>query len=310
MFGIGQRSIVRSFSTSSKILNSQKPLYKTPSKWLDLNAEQVFDLHLKRKYELSLNYRKSEIELQALKKHAKEYGYTPQQLEQIYWDGDLAHAEIDGLPLNSTKIFDQPLTLDEYPEPAQVKIKNHRERRKYNRIAAYEMPHLAKYRQEYQPPKNKPINLKYTSILGEEDLPINKKVVLTLKTEELGLNNEELHKFRLISGTRYDYRNDEFKMSSEKFPETLQNTRYLLDTLKTLISESKDPNADKFLDIPLDKRHIFAKERKRKNRIKEIRKVQFPEEWKRPEDAPKVEKTVLDYLYEKREAERLASYEK
>lgn len=285
-------SIARQFSTSAKLLN--KPLYLTPSKWLGLPPDQILDLHKQRKYHLGTNYRKNDDECKALMSTSEASRFTPQQIQRIYYQGEKAFSELVNHPLNSPN-FGKPNTFDEYPLIARMKVRAHRERREYNRIAAYEMPHLVKYRQDYTKPKNKPITLKYTSILGEEELPINQKVVLTVKSEHLGLSSKELHKLRLLAGTRYDYRTDEIKMSTERFPESLQNTRYLLDTLKKLIKEAKD-QFDSFEDIPLDKRHIFAKERKRKNKKHQLRDLKFPEEWKRPEDAPKKEKTLVGYL--------------
>lgn len=294
MKNLAFRSIARQFSTSTTLLN--KPLYASPSKWMGLPAEQIFDLYKQRKFNLGPNYRKTEEECKALMSTSDVSDFTPQQIRRIYYEGEKAFSELTNHPLNSPN-FGQPNTFDEYPTLARIKVQAHREKREYNRIAAYEMPHLVKYRQPYKKPKNQPITLKYISILGEENLPINQKVVLTVLSQNLGLTGKQLHKLRLLAGTRYDYRNDEIKMASERFPESLQNTRYLLDTLKKLIEEAKN-GEDTFEDIPLDKRHIFAKERKRKNKRQQLRDLKFPEEWKRPEDAPRKEKTLVDYLTE------------
>lgn len=297
------KSVVRPFSTSSiafKGANSsseKKPLYLRPQDWIGLHHEQIWELYQLRQFNLGDKYRKDKRECEALMSIAAHFGQKPQDMERIYYEEAPAAAEITDTPLNASP-FDVQEEFDEYPEIAQMKVEAHRQRRHINRVTAYEMPHLVKYRQEYTPPKNQPISFKYTKYMGEEDLPANRRVVMTAKSSELGLSGKSLHTLRLLAGVRYDYRTDEIKMASERFPERFQNTRYLADTLKKLITEAKE-NADKFEDIPLDKRHIYSKERKRKNKIDDVKQLKFPQEWNRPEDAPpKKEKTVVDYLTE------------
>jgi len=296
-------SSFRLFSTSTIIQNKQiKPLYQTPSKWINLSPEEILDLHNQRKYYLGTNYQKSQVELDALLKTSSLTGVKPSDISKIYWGGDKAIAELNNYPTTTPIVSvenSQREDFNEYPLLVRQRIDIHRRKREYNRIAAYEMPHLIKYRQEFNPKEinEKPLKFKYISILGEENIPINKKVVMTCKSKDLGLKDLELHKLRLLIGERYNYRNDEVKISCDKFPEPLQNTRYILDTVKSLIKEAKfEP--EQFKEIPLDKRHILCKDRKRKNKKQLIRELRFPKEWNRPQDAPIKEKSVVDHMLE------------
>ena len=184
-----------------------------------------------------------------------------------------------------------PFLFDELPSQAQTLVQQHREQRFYNRLAAYELPKLVQYRQEYRrpSPKTNPVTYRYTTYIGE-DHPNSRKVVLSLKTKDLGLTEKEVHKFRLLARTRYDHTTDIFKMSTDRHPEAAQNARYLSDVLQRLIKEAKDVSDD-FADVPLDTRHIVARNLRRKTRD-----YKFPEEWKRPQDAPKEMVNVAELI--------------
>ncbi|GMG39455.1 unnamed protein product [Ambrosiozyma monospora] len=175
---------------------------------------------------------------------------------------------------------EEAFKYDEYPTKAQDIVRDFRDQLHFNRLAAYELPSLAKFRQPYIPPKasEKPVTYRYTVYLGESH-PAEKKVVLQLRVANLKLSEAEEHKFKLLAGSRYNYLNDEFKMSSDKFLEPAQNTTYLSDVLDDLIKEAKT-NPEEFADVPLDKRHIIARGAKRQNKNK--RNYKFPEEWKKP----------------------------
>lgn len=255
-------------------------LYMNPQKWTGLEPEKIISLFWERKTKLGHNYERTPEELNALLSTAEYSGMTKTEVKKIYDDT----TNTMGVSMVSKKFLREglrPFQFDELPSPAQDIVDEHREQRYYNRLAVYDLPLLAQYRQKYNNPsvKTAPITYRYTSYVGE-DHPNNVKVVLSFKTKDLPLNDKQLHKLRLLARTRYDFETDIVKMSSDKFPEAAQNARYLHDILQDLIKESKDMKDD-FSDVPLDTRHISAKKlRKRRN------DYEFPEEWKRPQDAP------------------------
>ncbi|ODV97887.1 hypothetical protein PACTADRAFT_37907 [Pachysolen tannophilus NRRL Y-2460] len=262
-------------------MNEQLPLCLEPAKWKGLPSEDIFKLYQERVLTLGPHYKKSKEELEALLTTSADTGFTLKQIQKIYEGGELSAFEVERLSADDD-FTPQPYLFDDYPSQAHDMINEHREQRQYNRIAAYEMPLLAKYRKEYKRPSvsTKPVTYRYTTYLGESH-PAERKVVLSLKVKDLGLDGRQEHKFKLLAGVRYDYQTDCFKMSSERYPEPAQNARFLSDTLNRLLAESKDLSKDDFSDIPIDTRYIKSKISKKKNKD-----YQFPEEWKRPEDAP------------------------
>ena len=273
-------------STASIPLN----LYLEPSKWKGLPADKIFHLFRERTVRLGSQYKPCQEELDALLSTSEETGVLQRDIKKLYYGGERAAVDIIG---GSIEDEYNPVTFkfDELPSQAQDLVAQHREQRFYNRLAAYELPLLAQYRQEYKSPSEKthPLKYRFTTYLGEEH-PNARKVVLQVKSSELALNKKEVHKFRILAKTRYDHETDIFKMSSDRFPEAAQNARYLNDIFQGLLKESKDLTDD-FGDIPLDKRHTIAKNlRKKKHNHK------FPEEWKRPEDAPKEKINIVEEL--------------
>lgn len=265
-------------------------LYLEPSKWKGLPAEKIFHLYRERIVRLGSQYKTCDAELQALLSTSEETGVLERDIKKIYLNGERGASDILGGGLQDS-YSPRPFMFDELPSQAQDLVAQHREQRFYNRLAAYELPLLAQYRQPYKklPVKTHPVQYRFTTYLGE-DHPNASKVVLQTKTADLGLNKRELHKFRLLAKTRYDHQTDVFKMSSSKFPEAAQNARYLNDTFKRLLAESKDLTED-FSDIPLDTRHTQAK-----NLRKKKHNYVFPEEWKRPEDAPKPKFQIVEEI--------------
>lgn len=270
----------RAFSSSVKILNEQ-PLYMEPAKWKGLPSDKIFRLFQERVLTLGPKYTKSKEELEALLSTSKDTGFTLRQIQQIYQEGEEAAFNIEKKKFDDS-FTTQPFMFDDYSSQAHDIIAEHREQRHYNRIAAYEMPLLAQFRQPYIRPKDKPVSYRYTTYLGESH-PAERKVVLSLKTNSLGLNDRQLHKFRLLAGVRFDYLTDEFKMSSDRYPEPAQNVRFLSGVLDKLVKEASDLTDD-FSDVPLDTRFVDAKLKKKQHRHK--RNFKFPDEWKRPQDAP------------------------
>lgn len=257
-------------------------LYQNPSKWKNLEHEQLLELHKERKAKLGGLYKPSVEEFEALLPTAKHLGISVAEFNKYYYaTSEQLEKELGIESRGDDDIGLEPYQFDELPSQAQLLVHQHREQRFYNRLAAYELPLLAQHRQEYRNPsiKTHPITYRYTTYLGEEH-PNSAKVVLTVKTKDLGLNEKQLHKLRILARSRYDPSTDIFKMSSDRYPESAQNARYLNDILVKLIQESTNLTED-FSDIPLDTRHISARKlRKKKNNCK------FPDEWKRPQDAP------------------------
>lgn len=265
-------------------------LYLEPAKWKGLPSETIFKLYRERIVKLGAQYKQCDAELDALLGTSEETGVLHRDIRKIYQNGEKGAADIIGGSLQDS-YSPRPFLFDELPSQAQDLVAQHREQRFYNRLAAYELPLLAQYRQPYVKPaaKTHPVQYRFTTYLGE-DHPNASKVVLQVKTEALGLNAREVHKFRLLARTRYDHLTDVFKMSTSKFPEAAQNARYLNDVFQRLLQESKDLTDD-FSDVPLDSRHTVAKNL-RKKRHDHV----FPEEWKRPEDAPKAKLDVVSQL--------------
>ncbi|OWB70692.1 hypothetical protein B5S31_g371 [[Candida] boidinii] len=274
-------------------------LINRPDLWKGLPDDVISSLYRERVLALGKNYKPSEEELKAVLSTAK----NPLQAEfikTIYNETEADIFETDEVDYdnyisegNFMDESEEPREWDEHPTIAQDIVRDFRDQLKFNRIAAYEMPHLAEYRQEYKPTdkKLKPVTYRYTSYLGE-DHPAEKKVVLTLKVADLQLSEKEAHKFKLLSGVRYDHIKDILKMSSDKFLEPAQNTTYLSDIIDDLIKESKN-KPEEFEDVPLDTRHTVAKYSKKQNKTKKI--FEFPKEWEKPID-PKSRKVEIDSL--------------
>lgn len=261
-------------------------LYLNPGKWNGLAPEKIISLYWERKTKLGTSYKRSPEELNALLTTADYSGMSRTEIKKIY-DNDTNTMGTSTVSKVFLRQGLRPFQFDELPSPSQDIVDEHREQRFYNRLAVYDLPLLAQYRQKYKKPsiKTHPITYRYTTYVGEEH-PNAAKVVLSVNTKDLPLNGKELHKFRLLCRTRYDHETDIFKMSSDKFPEAAQNARYLHDIFQRLIKESKDMTDD-FNDVPLDTRHTAAK-----NLRKQRNDYIFPEEWKRPQDAP-IEKVDL-----------------
>ncbi|SCW04137.1 LAFE_0H06744g1_1 [Lachancea fermentati] len=256
-------------------------LYLEPGKWKGLKPDQIFQLYRERVVRLGSEYKPCKEELDALLSTSEYTGVSATAIKSVYRGGEQAAHDVAGISLEDD-FKPKPFMFDDLPSQAQLLVQQHREQRFYNRLAAYELPLLAQYRQKYERPstKTKPVTYRYTTYIGE-DHPNSRKVVLNVKTRDLGLNDRELHKLRVLARTRYDHTTDVFKMSCDSYPEAAQNARYLSELLERLIKESKDMTDD-FSDVPLDTRHTVAKHLRNKKRHYE-----FPEEWKRPEDAPK-----------------------
>lgn len=298
-----------SSTTTSAATNDSIPsnLFLSPNQWKGLPPQTIIQLHEERKFKLGPNYQPNVDELDALYTTSDFTGKSKAEIKQTYqsyWFKNLSkngknkkrQVKVKKYSANELKYGLRPFQFDDLPTPVQDELDTKGEERFYHRIAAYELPLLVKYRQEYKPvdTKENPVTYRYTTYLGEEH-PNSKKAVLSCQTSQLGLSEKQLHKFRLLARTRYNYETDEFKMSSERFNEPLQNARYLHDILQKLIDEAKDLSKETFEDIPLDKRHIMAQNLRKKKGVKSFK---FPEEWNRPQDAPKEKVNILKEIFE------------
>ncbi|CCD22276.1 mitochondrial 37S ribosomal protein mS35 NDAI_0A01180 [Naumovozyma dairenensis CBS 421] len=274
----------RSLTTST----DDSTLYLNPAKWINLPPKRILQLYKERVGRLAHNYKPCKEELNALLT-TSEFTETPKrEIERIYHETNLPESKKDttasSLTKSDWKYAFRPYAFDELPSASLDLVEQYREQRFYNRLTAFELPLLVKYRQPYKRPdltKN-PIIYKYTSYIGEENHPHSRKVVLSCKCKELPLNEKQLHKFKLLAKTRYDHITDIFKMSTDRFSEATQNSRYLHDIFQRLLNESKDLSKDDFSDVPLDTRHTIAKNLRKKRR----HAYKFPKEWERPQDAP------------------------
>lgn len=265
------------------------PRYLNPNEWKGLPADQIYELHDQRKIALGKSYNPNDDErfailstVEALKKDAAsplEYVYGIDNFkERLMTD---TPSKLRGLPAKRSNIFVKDIGATAV------------ERRRIDqltRISAYEMPLLAKFRQPYQPTESSKSPLKITYHTDFSDKSTNnnnRKVILTCQLADLGLNQAQQHKFKVLAGNKFNFTTDTFKLKSEQFPEASQNVRWLVDTVNKLVNESKDLKDD-FADVPLDVRHMRFGNKSPK--------AEFPEAWKKPEDAPVARHRIVSRL--------------
>ncbi|EKG10337.1 hypothetical protein MPH_12618 [Macrophomina phaseolina MS6] len=157
---------------------------------------------------------------------------------------------------------------DDITSTGHAELEQQREIREYMRIAAWEMPLLAKYAKPFQPPTNEtPLRFRYTTYMGEHH-PSERKVVVEFSVPDLpNLTQVQRDKLIKLAGPRYNPDTQVIKMSAEHFDTQAQNKRYLGDVIKDLLDEARNPK-DTFADVPFDFRHHKPKVFH-----------QFPKEW-------------------------------
>ncbi|KAL8827356.1 MAG: hypothetical protein Q9191_003228, partial [Dirinaria sp. TL-2023a] len=207
----------------------------------------------------------------------------PDRLERVR-PGYLAKGEVDqeGSPP------DEEYKGDDISSTGHGELEQHREKREYARIAAWEMPMLSKLAKPFTlPALDQPLRFRYTNYMGETH-PAANKIVLEFCTTDLpDLTPPQRAKLIKLVGVRYNPETDNVKMSCEMFETQAQNKRYLGDLVDTLIAEAKNPD-DMYEDVPYDFRHHKFKP-----------KIEFPEEWKmtderREELGKEVERKALE----------------
>lgn len=266
------------------------PRYLNPNEWKGLPADQIYELHDQRKIALGKAYNPNDDErfailstVEALKKD------TASPLEYVYGIDNFKErlmtdtpSKLRGLPAKRSNVFvkDVGATAVERRRIDQL-----------TRISAYEMPLLAKFRQPYQPSEatKSPLKITYHTDFSDKSSKTNRTVILTCQLADLGLDHKQQHKFKLLAGNKFNITTETFKLKTDQYPEASQNVRWLVDTVNKLIKESKDLTDD-FADVPLDVRHMRFGSKKPQ--------AEFPEAWKKPEDAPVARHKIVRRLAE------------
>ncbi|KAI8071326.1 mitochondrial ribosomal subunit protein-domain-containing protein [Gongronella butleri] len=164
--------------------------------------------------------------------------------------------------------FMEPFQFDDQTTIGHELFENIREVRQYLRKTQYELPKLSAYAKPFEPPTGTTIvQYKTQNYLGEGHA-VERKVVLSVKVDDLKLTPVQRHKCLLLAGPRYHVDSDQLIISSEKFPHRKQNKKHVDDLLSALLKEAKD-ETDTFADIPL-------------NLPQRKQRLAFPKEWARP----------------------------
>lgn len=278
--------LAKAQANSQMSLSSNELIYK-PELWKGLPSSVIIQLYRARVIAMGKNYKRSQQELDAILETATNpleanvlynvYNSTEADIFKADIDTDYENYVVEGEYMEDKL---EGYKFDEYPTAAQDIVRDFRDVMEFNRKAAFELPQLVKFRQEYKPVdyNTEPVVYKYTRFIGESH-PAERKVTVQLKVSDLGLTPAEAHKFKLLAGSRYNYIDDVLLMSSDKFLEPAQNSSFLAEILEDLVKESKK-SPEEFADVPLDKRHIEAKLLKSKRKNKKI--IPFPKEWERP----------------------------
>lgn len=270
--------------------NSTKtvPLYLNPHAWQGLPADRVFELHDLRKKVLADKYNPNDAERAAIlstvtalksSKPSLDYAYEIDHFKERHMNN--TPSNLRGLPpkLSNIPVIDKGATPHEQRRNEQL-----------HQVSAYEMPLLAKFRQPYQPKPvaEQPLKITYHTNFSDNALEAyNRKVRLLVKVADLGLSDAQLNKFKVLAGNKYNHSTDTFRLSSSKFAHATQNAKWLVDTFNGFLDEVKH-GEDTFTDVPVDTRHMRPLRQR----------AAFPDEWKRPEDAPTKPHLIVRKLVE------------
>ncbi|KAF3310120.1 37S ribosomal protein S24, mitochondrial [Orbilia oligospora] len=147
-------------------------------------------------------------------------------------------------------------------------LEEHREARKYARLAVYDMPRLSRFVKPFKvPTAAEVLRFRYTTHMGVSH-PTDNKVVMECCPEDLGLTRVQTDKLIKLCGARYNPTTKLLKFSCEMFEHQHQNKRWLSELVDKLIIEAKD-DTDTFEDVPFDFRHHKFKPQ-----------PSFPKEWR------------------------------
>lgn len=263
---------LRKYSTGPK---DEIDVFLNPHSWKNLPADRIFLLHKLRKDFLKDKYVPNDDERNAILSTISSLSAKSAPLEYSYQIDNFKERYMNNTPVN---LRGRP------PRRSNINVISkgstpHDERRidQLHRVCAYEMPLLSKYRQPYVPKRDTetPFTLSFESELGSVSQDSNRKVFLSCDLKNLNLNEKQARKFKILAGEKFNHHANTIKIATDRYKETMQNARWLVDTLNKLLDTAKDLSDD-FADIPLDTRHM-----------KQIKvRPQFPDSWKRPEEAP------------------------
>ncbi|UZJ51556.1 hypothetical protein CBS101457_000876 [Exobasidium rhododendri] len=207
-------------------------------------------------------------------------------------------------PLSLKKM--EAFNYDDVPTLGHYFLARKRELLNYARIVQWELPKLAGFRKQYQPPAPENILRFRSHHYQGEAHPSSRKSVVTVQVSDL-FNSGRLDsspaakkKLLLLAGVRWDALGAEFeyptseslekavlerglgriKISCERYPEERMNLKWCSDTIDKLIEEA-NTEPEKMQDVPLDVRHLTVKEAKRGgfDRRKAASIRDFPSEW-------------------------------
>ncbi|EGV66717.1 37S ribosomal protein S24, mitochondrial [Yamadazyma tenuis] len=274
---------VRYNSTQS----SENTLHLNPHVWEGLPADRIFELHNLRKDSLKQNYNPNDDERRAIlstftsltkKKAPLDYVYEIDNFKERYMNN--TPVKLRGLPPKKSNV--EVVASGQTPHDL-------RRRQELNRVSAFEMPLLAKLRQPYVPESDEetPIELTYYTDFSNEANSSNRRVTLSVALKHLQLNENQTRKFMILAGNKFNHNTKVLKFTIDEYPEPTQNARAAAEKFAKLLNASKDLSDD-FSDIPVDTRHTKPWKPS----------VQFPKEWRRPQDAPVVQNNIMKKLVE------------
>lgn len=271
--------------------------YLNPHLWKGLPADQVFELHDERVVNMGQRYNPNDAERLAVlstvlnlskEKSPLEYVYALDHFkERIMTD---TPSRLRGLPAKKSNI----LVKSKGETPFES-----RRAENLHRISAYEMPLLAKLRKPYEPASDmeSPLKIKYfTDFSNSSEEAFNSRVELSVLVDDLGLTDKQKHKFKVLLGNKMNLDTGVLKIKCQSHPTAAQNVREVVSKFGMLLLEVKDPAQDDFSDIVLDRRHM-------RDAIKKPR-AEFPEAWKRPQDAPVQTHNVVRLLVDRVKAKK------
>lgn len=281
--------------------SNKDPLYLNPHSWEGLPADRIFELHNLRKDSLKENYNPNDEERRAILSTFQSLGKVRPSLDYVYEIDNFKEKYMNNTPVNLRGLPPKRSNVNVVSNgqtPHDLRRRDH-----LNRVSAFEMPLLAKLRQPYAPKSNAetPINLSYHSDFSNDANSSNRKVTLSVNLCDLQLNDSQQRKFMILSGNKFNHNTKKLKFSVDENPEPTQNARIIMERFSRLLKESKDLTDD-FSDIPIDTRHSKPPKAT----------VKFPNEWKKPQDAPIVQHNIVrrlvDHVKHKKDQQYVSKY--